>query len=374
MNRLTTIPRVLSRPSTSTSYALFSTTGSTLARAPPRRKTNDPRTRRSQKPHQPLRILQRTASTYDPPAPPVSPLLNASTFLPYSKKHPKAAPTPGNKLSPREWALRQNPYAAILASPVRNDADFHRRLPSALLHRFVVKSNPTTGEPWILPDGLDFGVPPVRTVAGYCFATYTAVHAYTPGTGRGNKAWAKMLSETQRKSGIIAKIVWRKDMADFVLTKLRKRVLHEAQRAMLSTNCDRVIGGEETWLAAGEPMAVLDFREWRGTIEGEFSDQDTLRNMTSAGWRPREPPPQMDLAGVMALAGGKRVPVHPIPKMLGEDVCSDLRKLWRVEEGFEVMAIMMTHRTLALQVALMKLRYYLEMWYIPEGYYGMKHY
>ncbi|KAI5847511.1 hypothetical protein BZA05DRAFT_124941 [Tricharina praecox] len=372
MNRLTTIPRALSRPSSASAF--FSTTPPTSARAPPRRKNNGGRNRRPRKPAQPLRILQRTAPTYNPPVPAVSPLLNAATFLPYSKKHPKAAPTAGPGLSPREWALRQNPYAAILATPIRNDADFHRRLPAALLKRFVVKSNPATGEPWMLPDGLDVGAAPTHTVAGYCLATQSAVKAQAPNMGRGGKVWAKMLSDTQRKSGVVGKITWRKDMDAFVLMKLRRRVLQEAQRAMLSTDVDRVVGGEEAWLAAGEPMTVLDFREGRGSVEGEFADQDTLRNMTSAGYRAREPPPQMDLGGVMALVGGKRLPVHPMWEMLDEEVCDELRKHWRVEKGFEVMALMTSYRTLDLQVALMKLRYYLEMWFIPEGHHGKKHY
>jgi len=371
MNRLTTISRALSRPSTSPAF--FSTTSSVSARATPHR-ANVHRKKRPRKPPQPLRVLQRVAPTYNPPDPPVSPLLNAETFLPYSKKHPKAAPSSGADLTPREWALRQNPYAAILATPIRNDSDFHRRLPSALLKRFVLKNSPTTGEPWMLPDGLDIDAQPTHTVAGYCLATESSVAAQTPNIGRGSKVWAKMLSDVQRRSGVVRKIVWRQDMPAFVLTKLRRRVLQEAGRAMLSTDVDRVVGGEETWLAAGEPMAVLDFREWRGTVEGEFADQDTLKNMTSAGWRAREPPPQMDLGGVMALVGGKRVPVHPIPQILGEDGCKELRKMWRVEAGFEVMALMMTQRTMALQVALMKLRYYLEMWYIPEGHHGRKHY
>jgi hypothetical protein len=60
----------------------------------------------------PVRVLRRvpTDLDYNPPSPALSPLLNNEIFLPYSKKHPKAAPTAGNELSPREWALTVNPY------------------------------------------------------------------------------------------------------------------------------------------------------------------------------------------------------------------------------------------------------------------------
>lgn len=64
----------------------------------------------------PVRVLHRTSANldYNPPSPALSPLLNAETFLPYYKKHPKALPTAGNELSPREWALTVNPYGKFL--------------------------------------------------------------------------------------------------------------------------------------------------------------------------------------------------------------------------------------------------------------------
>ena len=58
--------------------------------------------------------LVATTVVYNPPTPPRSPLLIVETFLPYSRRHPKAAPKPGQELSPREWALSLNPYGELL--------------------------------------------------------------------------------------------------------------------------------------------------------------------------------------------------------------------------------------------------------------------
>jgi hypothetical protein len=263
--------------------------------------------------------------------------------------------------------------AQLLAAPVRNDADYHHRLPSSLLTRFVLKNNPSTQVPWLLPDGLERGKPAVNAVGGggYINATRSAVENVTPGKGRGAKVWLKMVTESLRRF-VSKNGVWRDDMPKFVLEKMRRRFMDEALAAKLSRDVDVVVGGPTKWVEAGETMCVLDFRdkrEWETEElqEENYEDQDTIKNYSDAGYRLREPPPPMDEDGVIALVAGKRVPVHAMWELLGDDLCAELIRKWRVEQHHPMMALMMTQRTLELQVWLMRLRFYLEKWFWPEA-------
>jgi hypothetical protein len=122
MNRLTRCTRpfhTLSQHfSDSTSvYTPFTTSKLDLSSIPPHIPSKPPppkpkggRRKPLRKRLKPLRIFLRPLETYNPPVPPRSPLLDVDIFLPYSKTHPKAPPTKGDELSPREWALRLNPY------------------------------------------------------------------------------------------------------------------------------------------------------------------------------------------------------------------------------------------------------------------------
>lgn len=338
----------------------------------------------------PLKVLQRpTGPEYNPPVPPRSPVLDEHIFLPYHKTHPKRDATPGNELSPREWALKMNPYAQILASPVRNDADYHHRLPSALLTRFVLKKQPDTDKVWLLPDGLEKDKPPILDVGGYINAMYKFVDDITPGKGRGAKMWLKMIPEKMRRS-VLKKGVWRPDMPVFVLEKMRRRFMDEVEKVRLARDVDVIVGGPSEWVKSGETMCVLDFRDRRAwktpageesdeledekeekgvaaVPEEDYTDQDTLRNYSDAGYRIREPPPPMDEKGVIALVAGKRVPVHPMWELLGDEMCADLIRKWRVEQYHPLLALMMSQRTVGLQVWLMRLRYFQMMWFWPEA-------
>jgi len=339
----------------------------------------------------PVRVLHRTSANldYNPPSPALSPLLNAETFLPYYKKHPKALPTAGNELSPREWALTVNPYgkflfpvsfptkarglqlipatAQILASHVRLDVDHHRRLPAMLLTRFTLKRHPRTKKPWLLPDGLDLDTPHCSPVGLYSLGTYGAVASLTPGCGRGGKVWAKLVPH-QIRQAIMRSGVWRDDMKGFVREKMRQRVVDECKRARLSPEVDCVVGGPRNWVGMGEVVAVLDFRG--GLTDGgdeDYEEQDRLVNMTSAGWRRREAPPIMDTEGTMARVGRKLVPVHRVKRMLGDEMEQQLRKAWRVEEGHEVVAVMLTQRTSQVLLWWMRLRGFLGLEYAANG-------
>jgi hypothetical protein len=82
----------------------------------------------------PVRVFSREQQdgTYNPPPPPpVSPLASDELFKPYHLKHPKSAPKKGTELTPREWALRQNPYGTATSLPPipRVEADEEQKPP-----------------------------------------------------------------------------------------------------------------------------------------------------------------------------------------------------------------------------------------------------
>ncbi|KAF8242606.1 hypothetical protein K440DRAFT_616696 [Wilcoxina mikolae CBS 423.85] len=234
-----------------------------------------------------------------------------------------------------------------------------------LLTRFTIKRNPTTQKPWLLPDGIDLDTG--RSHHGlYALGTYDAISSLTPGRGRGGKVWAKLVPPEKRQA-IMRNGVWRDDMKDFVLEKMRRRVVDECKRAKLSLKVDRVVGGPRNWAEEGEVMAVLDFR--CSLIDGgeDYEDQDRLVNMTSSGWRRREIPPVMDAEGTMARVCGRLVPVHKVKVMLGQEMELQLRKAWRVEEGHELVAVMLTQRTSQVLLWWMRLRGFLGIEYVPKG-------
>ena len=257
-----------------------------------------------------------------------------------------------------------------------------RRLPVALLMRFAVKTHPDTGQPVVVPEGLDRDGPPPVPKGLYSFGTYAGIASLGPYLGRGAKVWVKLVPAVLRQR-VLRAGQWHPDMAGHVLARMRRRVLDECCAAYLSADVDRVPGGPRNWAQAGEVMAVLDFRAHLPDAGGAADsrdddkddsdgkdcsddyDQDSLENMTSTGWRRREKPPPMDAEGRVARVGGKLVPVHDVQRMLGAEEAARLRAAWRVEPGHELVAVMLTQRTADVLLWWMRLRGFLGFEYMP---------
>ncbi|RPB20191.1 hypothetical protein L211DRAFT_528616 [Terfezia boudieri ATCC MYA-4762] len=78
---------------------------------------------------------------------PLSPLIEfPAHYIPYSKRNPKLRPLAGLNAPPTELSakLKTNPYARILATPVRNAFPHQLRLPAFLLVRLGVLRRPGT--------------------------------------------------------------------------------------------------------------------------------------------------------------------------------------------------------------------------------------
>ncbi|KAG8160622.1 hypothetical protein KVR01_008886 [Diaporthe batatas] len=85
---------------------------------------------------------------------PISPLLDPAWREARQRKKTKA--TPDKKSHNRfQRQLRQNPYAQLLATPVRLCSATRTHLPKAMLQAFGVVRHPETNQVWWLPEGLD---------------------------------------------------------------------------------------------------------------------------------------------------------------------------------------------------------------------------
>jgi len=196
----------------------------------------------------------------------------------------------------------------------------------------------------------------------YSLATYRAMVAFhPPGQKRGRSVWAKLVPPLERHR-IMNTVTWRSDMPDFVLRKLRARVVREMVGTASSKWVDRVEGGVERWEWAGEVMAVIDFRrsECPSRLKGKKKEGDNLGEC----WGGEQTPPMMDELGLLARVNGKSVPVHPLRFMLGEEMVAEVMYAWRCYDE-EMVALMMTHRTVNMQIWLLRLRWYFENYYTP---------
>lgn len=111
--------------------------------------------------------------------------------------------------------------ANALASPVRQCRSTQISLPVAFLTSLHPRPHPTTQDPWLLPVSLTTDTkhlgPPYRFLGRHLVAAHLSK----------SKAWQKVLnSRMSEKLGAhnLKNIVWREDMADFILEMMRKRL------------------------------------------------------------------------------------------------------------------------------------------------------
>ncbi|OAG02704.1 uncharacterized protein CC84DRAFT_1097826 [Paraphaeosphaeria sporulosa] len=138
-------------------------------------------------------------------------------------KQQKAKPDVAGS-TPFQKKLLENPYAHVLASPVRIDRSLSTLLPSALLLTLHIKPHPATLEPWLLPLSLSTPNPPKYLGPPLRFLAHRHNAAHL--TAR-KEVWKKVLG--QRFYPFLgprgmAQLVWRKDMPELLLQMLRARV------------------------------------------------------------------------------------------------------------------------------------------------------
>ena len=291
---------------------------------------------------------------------PLSPLvefpeLYSRKKIPYSKRHPKLHPSPaGPNCAPsaQSAALKFNPFANILASPVRNAVPHQLRIPSFLLLKFNILRQPPAGvsetdnsEILSSPDPqsqrallLPINILPSTisrqtTVRGsYAACRRTVLETFMKKSG-----WKRLIHEDDCPG--ISKLEWRRDTPAYTQRGIQTRLVWELERMMKVLRHGSVVEG------SGVDKKVGCLLVWPG--EGQGTEQ------RSPGY----------VGPVQTLPDGSTVPVHDIPWMFpgldGSMSAEEVKKLLGLDPTTTQAAILLHHQTYKAQMWLMKLRYYL---------------
>lgn len=266
---------------------------------------------------------------------PVSPVIDPTKYIKYSRRHPKApAPSPSAPLSAREDALRNNPYARILATNVRQEIDYHRRLPSFFLIRFATLLHPETGETWLVPDRIRKGTEKRKLArqGRYAMGTMQMIALLA------KKTWRK-LADSEKDRGDRG-LVWGSQMPEDIRDLIRGRVMVELERVTpeMLAQVDDATEGE-----GAEVGCMLDWSEI-AEAAGDADEVETERR------------------SALVVIRGKLVPLHNMKVMLGDKRAQEVRDMWGVKDGLTRIGLRRTRSTLESEIWLMKLRVYLGIW------------
>ncbi|KAF1811315.1 hypothetical protein P152DRAFT_483197 [Eremomyces bilateralis CBS 781.70] len=137
----------------------------------------------------------------------------------------------------------RNPYARMLASPLRLCTLTQARLPADLLAKFSIRLDPTTSEPHLLPSHLylqslpDEERPP-RTRAAVLRSVYLSLRydviAFMTAKGKWKGFQELMAASTPRE--VTSKLRWRADMPQYIRDLLRRGVTWRMKRALESAD------------------------------------------------------------------------------------------------------------------------------------------
>ena len=278
--------------------------------------------------------------TYIPRDLPLSPIEDPKKYVKYSKAHPKAGwPLKNAPLTDSELRLIKNPYAQMLAHPIRQEVEYHCRVPRAFLIRFKQLVHPETHETWIVPDGL----------------RQTDDQRGRVQRGKwvlGNINMMRLL-KLKRLAGANGKPVLPADLAESVRDLMRKRVSDEAFDVTQRGGDKCFVRGEviEEMGEAVEIGCVLDWELEEGA-EGVIADTGEVDEVSGKVQRKE----------ILVRINGRLCPVHHMRVMLGEEVAGKIKELWKLDEGVTRVGLLRREGTLQLEIWLMKMRAYMGIW------------
>ncbi|EPS43818.1 hypothetical protein H072_2094 [Dactylellina haptotyla CBS 200.50] len=297
---------------------------------------------------------------------PVSPIMDRKAWkrrFKSEKKLPKPHPS---EMTADELNLMKNPYANALATVVRQESYFRRRLPTAFLQKMHPFVHPETREPWILPTGnktTDKSLV-LTGISKYIGNSHTGVEFLN------SKRWKRLL-ETK----FVVSAVWRMDMTEFVLKQLRKRVYEEvakSQRWIMSANRDGgkwedlSIGCLLVWengdpnfaKAAGESSETGDSVE--DISENSASDQEpTSEDGKQRPTATRAAGSQFGAVRTLVEVKGKIIPSYNMHLLLGTEQAAALKKQLKIEPVVRKNVLLISPRTMKPQTWLWKLAGYM---------------
>ncbi|KAI0376342.1 hypothetical protein F5Y04DRAFT_212426 [Hypomontagnella monticulosa] len=334
---------------------------------------------------------------------PLSPVMDP-TFWEARRQHQVPKAKPGKPQNSVERQLRANPFAKALATSVRMCTITRNRLPAFFLQDFNLVAHPETGDPWLIPNSIlpddpsttkragaetpksqnrigsgdiEPGVETVEVelndieVQDQSTTDTTATETSNP-QGPGAyvlarqdllssigvpktsfaQAYKRIAERQERPSSVTNKVVWRKDMDNYILTQLRENVKEE-----LLYLCRLCAEDARHYIVKCYGWDDVQFKH-KGSVLWFGEPEESV----SAGLPSNEPGPfavfdfqQKDIQGQPIKTG---VVVHNMPMLLGSELADSVK-----EEGAALrdgsIFMLAGRRTVNLQMKLWKLQGYL---------------
>ena len=273
---------------------------------------------------------------------PLSPIEDPTKYVKYSKAHPKAGrPLKSAPLPDPELRLIKNPYAHMLAQSIRQEAEYHCRVPRTFLIRFKQLMHPETRETWVVPDGL-------RQTDDQRGRVHKGKWVL------GNINTMRLVKKALKTvAGISGNPVLPGDLAESVRDLMRKRVSDEAFDVVQRGGDQCFVKGEVMEEMGGivEIGCVLDWEleEW---AEGVIADTGEVDEGSGKVQRKE----------ILVRINGRLCPVHHMRVMLGDEVAGKIKELWELDEGVTRVGLLRREGTLQLEIWLMKMRAYMGIW------------
>ncbi|KAF3903770.1 hypothetical protein ABW20_dc0104937 [Dactylellina cionopaga] len=299
---------------------------------------------------------------------PVSPIMDRKAWKRRFRGEKKLQKTHPKDMTEEELDLMKNPYEGY----------YRRVLPSFFLQEMHPFVHPETKEPWILPTGIrSRDETKVTTGASKYLGMNHAIIEFLK-----TKRWRKL-----QDSSFAISAVWRMDMEDFILEQLQNRVYEkvaESQRWIMSANRD---GGK--W----EDMKLGCLLVWENGDQDIERTNPNINKVLEAGHEnaleniaideippvnpadeeervkeidPRQQPQsssevparRFEIARTLINVKGKFIPSYKMHILLGKERAAGLKKQLKIEDTVKKNAIVISSRTMKVQMWLWRLAGY----------------
>ncbi|POS79365.1 hypothetical protein DHEL01_v202250 [Diaporthe helianthi] len=287
---------------------------------------------------------------------PISPLLDPTWQEARQRKKTKALP---DKKSHNRFQrqLRQNPYAQLLATPVRMCLATRIRLPEAMLQGFGLVRHPETNQVWWIPEGLNASRKPATKVSDeaeetdeslpaapeegpgdsagtsekqpafrypmHALARQDLLHGFSK-QGSSHYAGHKRLATSPSAPSLAKTAIWRADMDGVILDQRRRHIMEDL--VYLSTLCEE--SGRKYIIRVTDAKHSATYIRraaflWLGEDNASGSEENS-QELDGKAEKAEIDPEQyatLDIGGDPTTTR----PVYNLPKLLGLDNVARLR-------------------------------------------------
>ncbi|KXX81494.1 hypothetical protein MMYC01_201744 [Madurella mycetomatis] len=280
----------------------------------------------------------------------------------FTKPKPVNSPFKSTKF---QRQLARNPYARALATPPRRCPISCSTLPNFFLERFALIAHPDTRQPWFVPQDLESKASGtagataeprqgIRTgPSAYVLSRQLLFQELKRGDSpyhSAHKRLFRMSDHGQSRLPLVLKQAsWRSDMDTFILELIRRRVVESLLHFATISEKE----GRKKYLVKCETWDGVKELKHRGCLlflgrqEGGCSDSE-----------PESPPPRLSTMTIDGVKFGRKLAVHNLMVLLGEEHTARLRReSWLLRDGS--LFLLGRQATVKLQMLLWKLQGYM---------------